>query len=232
MDQNEAYDLRLKTPFSYILSGASQSGKTMHVLNFLKYRHVLMDVPTNNIFYFYSTEQPIFDSFKKSGLVKEWIKELPTIDFLSEKTAPFKDGEGSIIILDDLQQQLNSDISTLFTVLCHANRANVILMCQNLFPKERVFRTISLNGTYFSIFKNPRDSSQILHFAKQFSPEDTDYVVDAFRDATRTQYSYLMFDCHQATPDNLRVRNHFLPHELPIRVYLPKKQKRIFKKKH
>ena len=215
----ETFDLRLKTPFSYILAGPTSCGKTTFCFNLLKYRKILFDKPTDNVFYFYSQYQNIFESFKSLGIVKEWINELPTRDTLNEKTLPFKDGDGSVVIIDDYMNEVNNDVSALFTVLSHANNVNVIFLTQNVFPKEKVFRTISLNSTYMNIFKNPRDPSQIAHFAKQFSPDKPKYIVEAFNIATKSQYSYLMFDFHQSTDSRIRVRSHFLPHESPIRVY-------------
>ena len=106
-----------------------------------------------------------------------------------------------------------SSYSNLFTVLSHANSISVILLTQNLFVKGKVFRTVSLNSMYISLFKNPRDQSQVTNFAKQFSPYDVRWVVDAYRDCTRAPYTYMLFDSHQSTPDRIRVRSHILPGE-------------------
>jgi hypothetical protein len=215
------YDARFKTPFTCLLAGPSQSGKTSVVFNILRDRQSLFDVPTNNIFYFYQHWQPSFEIFRKEGLVTEWLCELPTIQVLEEKTAPFKDAEGSIVVIDDFMGQLNEDISSLFTFLCHSNRVSVFLMTQNVFAKNPVFRTISLNSQYVFIFKNSRDSSQITNYAKQFSPGDTDWVVDSFRECTRAAFSYLLFDHHQTQEEEIRVRSHILVQQWPMRVWGP-----------
>jgi hypothetical protein len=216
------YDLRLKTPFTYVVAGASQSGKTTHVFELLKNRHAMMDVPTDHVIYYYKQWQPHFTAFEEAGVVTEWVNRVPTSEELQAKTHARRDGEGTIVIIDDFMQQLNRDIADLFTVTSHANRISVILMTQNLFAKLPVFRTISLNATYIACFKNPRDSSQIMHLAKQLSPNNTRYVVEAYREATRRPYSYMFFDFHQGTPDNIRVRSDILPKQMPMKVWMPK----------
>jgi hypothetical protein len=216
------YDLRLKTPFTYIASGASQSGKTSHVFNMLKCKSILFDVVPSNVIYYYNQWQPSFTEFQRLNIVNEWIGKLPTLDELQEKTLGFKEKNGSIVVIDDYMVQINQDISDLFTVLCHANNINVILLTQNIFSKNPFFRTVSLNATYIVILKNPRDASQITHFARQFAPQNSKYIIEAYRDVTRKAYSYLFFDHHQSTPELIRVRTDVLPHEAPMRVFTSK----------
>ena len=210
-----------RTPFTCLLAGPSQSGKTSTVFNILRDRHELFDVPPDNIFYFYQHWQPSFTPFFREGIVTEWLQELPTMKVLTEKTEPFKNAEGSIVVIDDFMGELNQDISNLFTIFCHSNRVSVFLMSQNVFAKTPVFRTISLNSQYVFIFKNPRDASQITNYAKQFAPGNTQWVVDSFREATRAAYSYLMFDHHQLQKEDIRVRSHILKHQWPMRVWGP-----------
>jgi hypothetical protein len=208
------FDGTFLSPFSYIVSGASQSGKTTHVFNFLKARHTMMDSPTDRIYFFYNQWQPSFTEFAKLGIVTEWINKLPTTELLKEKSFdPDNVHNGCIVIIDDYMSSINNDIADLFTVLSHAHKINTILLTQNIFAKNPVFRTISLNATYISIFKNPRDASQIVSYARQFAPGDTQYIVQAYRTCTVGAYSYIFFDHHQAQRDDMRVRSGILPHE-------------------
>jgi hypothetical protein len=218
------YDLRFRTPFTYTCAGPSQSGKTSHVFNILRLKEELFDVNPQNVLYFYNLPQPSFANFRQEspGIVTEWINKLPDLELLREKTLAYRGGSGSLVIIDDFVSELNADISNLFTVLSHSNNINVILLTQNLFSKNPVYRTISLNSTYTAAFKNPRDSAQITNFAKQFAPNNTRYIVEAFRECTKKPYSYLFFDHHQKTPDRIRVRSDILPHEGPMKVWIPK----------
>ena len=216
----QEYDIRFKTPFTCLLAGPTQSGKTSVIFNILRERHIMMDVPTDNIIYFYNRWQPSFTRFKEENIVTDWIGELPSIELLEEMTSPYKNGNGSIIVIDDFMTQLNSDISDLFTLLCHSNRISIFLLTQNVFSKNPFFRTISLNSQYVFIFKNSRDSSQITNYARQFAPTNTRWVVEAFRTCTKSAYSYMMFDHHNKTEEEVRVRSHMLRNEWPVRVWM------------
>jgi hypothetical protein len=50
-------------------------------------------------------------------------------------------------------------------------------------------------------------------------PKHTGYLLDAFYDATSRPYGYLVIDCHQLTPENMRLRTNILPEEKQI-VYV------------
>jgi hypothetical protein len=173
-----------------------------------------------NVIYFYNQWQEGFKLFKEENIVKEWISALPSTEDIETKTLPFKHNGGSIIVIDDFAEQLNKDTVQIFTRMCHHNNFVLILLTQNIFNPNPVFRTISLNATYVLMFKNPRDASQINCFAKQFMPGGVSWVVNAFKEATRRAHSYLLFDSSQYTPDMLRIRSHTLPSELPLRIYM------------
>ena len=215
-----SHDFRFRNPCSFILAGPSQSGKTTFTLNLLRQADQLFRVPSCkwNVIYFYRANQKAFDMMKTEGIVHQWFQHLPTTQEINELTAPFLE-TGSIIIIDDFQEQLTLDTVEIFTNLCHHRNAVVIMLAQNLFCSREGFRTISLNATYICLFKNPRDASQISHFAKQYSPGAVGWVVGAFREATQNAHSYLMFDTHQLTPNWMRVRSRLLPHELPVKLY-------------
>ena len=64
----EVCSLKWSVPFSCILSGPSQSGKTEIIRNILKYNHLLMEKKFDIIFYFYKTYQKTYDDIEKSGI--------------------------------------------------------------------------------------------------------------------------------------------------------------------
>lgn len=92
------YDLRFRTPFTCVVSGASQSGKTTFVFSVIKDREAMFDcAPDRCILYFYNVWQPIFEELEKENIVTEWIKGLPSRETLHEKTAAYKDKKGSLV---------------------------------------------------------------------------------------------------------------------------------------
>ena len=130
------YDLRLQTPFTYVAAGASQSGKTTHVFNLLRNIDNIFTSRPSNIIYYFNQWHSSFNSFADENIVSEWIGKLPTVEEIKEKTDGCKNGEGSIVIIDDFAQHLNEDIADLFTVICHSNNVNIFLLTQNIFQKN------------------------------------------------------------------------------------------------
>lgn len=219
------FDLRFRNPSTFFLAGVSGSGKTHFVYQILSYGKLLFTNPSciNNALLFYSEWQDIYDKMLNEKLISECIADPPTTDLIKEKLSVFKDRGGSIVILDDLQHKLNQDIVDLFTVLSSHLNITVFILVQNLFPKERFFRDLSLNCKYVVIFKNPRDPSQVSHFARQVRPRNSKFVLQVVEEATKLPHSYILFDFHQDTPVFLSIRSNILPEEQgPISVWIEK----------
>ena len=125
----------------------------------------------------------------------------------------------SLLVIDDLMAECPKEIKDWHVRKTHHNQSITLTMSQNLFEKGKDHRTTTLNAHYIILFKNPRDNSQIMHFAKQFSPGETHFVISSFQDATRAPHSYLLFDLKQNTNNLFRVRSSVFPHE--CRVYIP-----------
>jgi len=216
------FDARLKRNFKMIIAGPSECGKTTKVMHFLRHQEELFQSGSiSNVIYCYRQWQDKFDELQSEGLVQEWLNEIPTRDIIREKTLPYKEQNGSLLIIDDFNLSLTKDCALLFNVLSAHCSCSVMLLTQNIFNKDPVFREISLNSNYIIICKSPRDKSQIMNFAKQFNPTNTRFVVESFQHATRFPYSYLLFDATQSCPPLLSVRTKIFPHEIPMVVYTP-----------
>lgn len=80
---------------------------------------------------------------------------------------------------------------------------------------------MSLNAHYLVIFKNPRDLCQLATLARQMYPGQARFLVDAFEDATRLPYGYLLIDLKPDTEDKIRIRTQIFSDETQI-VYVKK----------
>lgn len=129
-----------------------------------------------------------------------------------------------LIIVDDLMAECTKDanMTSLFTRGSHHRNLSVIFIVQNLFHAGKETRTISLNAQYLVIYKNPRDKSQITHLGRQLYPGQTKYVQEAYNDATKNPYGYLLIDLKANTLESHRLRTHIFPNEFTT-VYVPKK---------
>ena len=161
-------------------------------------------VPTK-VIYCYGEYQIEFDELPPNV---ELIEGFP--DNLSDMACGH---DNFLLVLDDLMSQCSNDqrVTELFTRDSHHRGISVLYLTQNLFPPGKLSRTISL-----VIFRNPRDSLGISTLAKQMIPGRTEYLMESFCDATSRPYGYLVIDCHQLTPENMRLRTNILPDERQI----------------
>ena len=93
-----------------------------------------------------------------------------------------------------------------------------------MFVQNTIFRTLSLNCGYIVPFKHPRDTRQINFIAQRSYAKNPKLVIEAYNDATRFPYTYLLMDFTQKTPDFLRLRSNTFPHDIDnslSTVYLP-----------
>lgn len=130
-----------------------------------------------------------------------------------------------LVILDDLMGDTGSEIMNIFTRQSHHSSVSVIFLVQNVFyGASKFFRSVSLNTQYIILTKNPRDRNQISSLAVQLYPENVNFIKEAFADATKSPYTYLLFDLSQTCMDALRVRTNLFSDDSPQNVvYISKK---------
>ena len=220
------FDTRLKTSFNCLVSGPAGSGKTTFVKNLLSIGDQIFTHKPKHVFLFYKAMQDMYLEMEKDGLIDEMIdvqNGMPNLDEIHEMVAPFKNDGGSMIIFDDSMTSVNSDFELLFCNLSHHDNCSIIFMTQNLFFKDKSFRTMSLNSHYIVLMKNDRDKQQISILSKQISPSNSKYIVEAYKDATIKPYDYLLLDFSPETNNIIRLRSKIFPHQFPMVTYLEKK---------
>lgn len=184
----------LKHPSSTLIVGVSRSGKTTLV------RYMIRNWP--------------YDAYVKKikwcyTYFASWFLEEPGFQFI--KGLPDSYEEGDLIVIDDLMRHLNEKIADLFTGASHNCNVSVILLLQNLFPRIKVMRDISLNAQYIIIFKNVRDESQVRCLGRQLYPRNSPFFMDAYIKATGKSHGYLLIDLHPETTHELRLRDGIYP---------------------
>jgi len=123
--------------------------------------------------------------------------------------------------VDSWMQETNDTVANLFTKGSHHRNVSVVYLTQNLFPKNKFARTMSLNAHYMVLFKNPRDATQFANLARQIYPKRSQFAVEAYKDATREPYSYLLVDLRPEQDDDLRLRTTIFPGETHY-IYIAK----------
>ena len=219
------YDIRLKTSFNCIVSGPSGSGKTTWVKNLLTIGDQIFTESPKRVFLFYQAMQDMYIEMENMKLVHELIdvnNGFPSLDDIFNMVNPYKDQGGSLLIFDDTMNSVNSDFEQLFCNLSHHCNCSIIFLTQNLFFKDKSFRTMSLNSHYMVLMKNDRDKQQISILSKQISPYNSSFITQAYQDATKKAYDYLLLDFRPDTPHIVKVRGNIFPHQFPTTVYIEK----------
>jgi hypothetical protein len=219
------YDIRFKTSFNCLVSGPAGSGKTTWVKNLLSISDQIFTSKPKKVFLFYQAMQDMYIEMEKQGLIDEMIDvkdKMPSLDEIHSMVLPFKEDGGSMIIFDDSMTSVNTDFELLFCNLSHHDNCSIIFLTQNLFFQDKSFRTMSLNTHYMVLMKNDRDKQQISILGKQISPNNSNYIIKAYEDATQSPYDYLLLDFHPETHKLVRVRSKIFPNQFPCVTYLEK----------
>lgn len=202
--------MNFKHPFTAIVAGPSGSGKTVFTTRLIENASRVIDPPPQKIMWCYGIYQ---DFFKNLNNV-EFHEGIPDVNVFDGK-------QRVLLILDDLMHEADERVSQIFTRVSHHKNLSVVFLTQNLFYGSKQNRTISLNAHYLILFKNARDATQISHLGAQMYPGKSKYMIESYRDATSTPFSYLLVDLKPDTDDKVRLRSNIFPGETTY-VYVPK----------
>ena len=113
-------------------------------------------------------------------------------------------------------------LATLFTKGSHHRNVTILYLVQNIFDQGKSSRTVSLNSHYIVVFRNLRDQSQFRTMASQLLPKNSQWLIDAYADATVRPYWYLVIDNSPQSDPVFRFRTHIFRGQLPT-VYCDRK---------
>jgi hypothetical protein len=214
MDSNrDLYKFRFESPCTVALVGPTCSGKTNLMFQILECRRDMFKETVTNIYWFYNAYQETYKCWEKEVTFYSGLTQLNTVVESNKKH--------SLLILDDLLEALNSDVSKLFTQKAHHCNISVFFLSQNLFPKHPVARTVSLNTHYIVVFKNKRDSLSISTLARQMFPRQTGDFLKIYKANTQPLFSYLLINFHPRCIGSLpTIHAGILPHNIERIYYL------------
>lgn len=168
----------------------------------------MMSPPPEAIYWCYGKHQPeLFEELMKLDPSLTYVHGLP-----EQLMESIDRNRVNLVIIDDWMDEGVKDprVGHLFTKGRHDN-ISVIFLTQNLFLKG--LRTISLNSEYMTCFKNVRDVSQFSHLAKQLCPHHTQFLMQAYADATQKPFSYLFLDLKTDTDEAFRYKANIFPRD-------------------
>lgn len=200
-------------PCTAVFSGPTGSGKTQLVKNIILSIILLMVPAPLKIIWYYSEYQA--QLVAEIGHLVEFREGLPDLDEFTGEVP-------TLIIVDDLMAEANSEITKLFTKGSHHRNLSIFFLMQNFFHQGKEIRTITLNAQYIVLFKNPRDTQQVRVLARQMYGKNSGFMEEAYIAATEEPHGYLLIDLKQTTPTHLRLQSKILPGE-QHEIYVCKK---------
>lgn len=204
--------IKLQFPFRALVSGVSGSGKSTFVAKLIANRDWMITPKVERVVYCAKYRSSVPKSIINDV---EFCEGLPTQEYFDNVS-----NLRTIIILDDLQEEAFSSpiVVGAFQRARHTN-CGLIILSQNLFPRNRRTRDVSLNCNLIVIFFNARDSSSILPLSRQLNPLQPLKLARIFFTYINSAYKYILCDLSATTDELLRYRtNIFDPKKCEVFV--------------
>lgn len=205
--------MELNHPFALVVAGSSKSGKSIFTERIIRNAYVMIKPRVTRVVYCYNNYQ---DRFKNLHGV-EFHSNLDILEELKSTVS----SANVLLCIDDFMKE-SDKVAEFFTRFSHHSNISVIFITQNIFHQGKGMRDLTLSAQYLALMKNVRDRSQIHVLARQLEPDNSKFVMDSYKDATKQPYSYLFIDISQTTPDDRRLVANIFPGETLV-WYTPTK---------
>ena len=182
--------LKYISPFSLILAGNSQSGKTTFVFELIDNINKIVTTPPDEIYYLFSVDQPIYEKYKHKI---NFTKDIEILNIIPE------DNTSILIVIDDLGDELikSAALMGIFTKHCHHRRISVILILQNLFIQSPNYVTLRQNACYFGFADLGMNLTGLNIFASRLGGKEmAEYLKKAYKATMIKKHQILMLDNH------------------------------------
>lgn len=127
-------DVRFKTPTSIMVSGPTQSGKTVLTKRLLLNKQEMFDQEIGRIVYCYGAFQHGFSELQRD------VENIVFIEGFPDNVMELFENQPGILVIDDLMANCSNDqrMSDLLTKHSHHKNITVIYIVQNLFPPWKI----------------------------------------------------------------------------------------------
>jgi hypothetical protein len=200
-----------------IICGATFSGKSTWILNFLREKERLIRPKIDRVILVYSEEQPVY--------FEQLRRAVPSIEFLhgletAEDNLHLSASLNNLLIIDDLFHEALSSkyFLDLTTKIGHHRSTSILFTTHNLFHQSKYAKTISDQAKYMILFKNTRDVNQIKYLGQQvFGSGGGKILEHVMNDVTRqNNFGYIIIDLHPQSDPQLKLITNVLSHEAPF----------------
>ncbi len=200
-------------PFTMIIAGPTGCGKSTFVARLLKHKDVMFSPPVKEVRWYHCQTQPFHHK------LQEMFPDIIIHEGLPDPR-DFDPEIPKLVILDDMMEELcdkRSDLASLFSKKSHHTNSSIIYITQNVFQRNKHYKTAAVNTQHLVLMKNPRDVHQISTLQTQMFGKSASktgrFLQDIYKHATAFPHSYLLVMTDQYTPNELRIRARIFPDE-------------------
>ena len=216
-----SYNCLIKPRARIVVTGPSESGKSHLVKEMLLRQAECFERVHPEVHIFALHAQESYRELAQNGGFK-------VVTHIGAPPADFTPKPGSILIFDDLQLDMpKGSLASWFLRKSHHLDCSCVYISQSIFdPRNPDARLISLNASYFVIFRQLRDQSslEILNF-QLLGSGYKGFLRDIYNDVLGDRpHSYLFVDLHQECPSDFRFRSSIFPENLRTRVFRPQSE--------
>jgi hypothetical protein len=209
-------EIKLKIPSGLIISGPSSSGKTHLIQKIIEQSQNLFDPPPREILYCFgefNLQVPHIEKMPQVKVQASKSTSTPTDEQISKLQSP------ALVILDDLLASVDSRwLNDAFTKKSHHRGYSIVLVTQNLF--EKTIKIPRLNAMYMLLTRAPNSLLSIRNLGSMLFPQQLPFFLDAYKQATKNNYGYLMLDLHPASNPLLKLQTDIFKGE-QRKIFLP-----------
>ena len=201
-----------------LVTGASQSGKSVWCHRLCQHSKVMFHTPVEKIIYCYKHYQ---DSFTALQNQVDDITFSPSIPTESQFEELLKDSRHSLVVLDDSLEEFVADneiCRALATRLAHHLKTSVVFCTQSGQLPGKYGSLISKNVHNSVVLRSPKES----YFLRQLGVQLGEHKLlkSAYNDATKdAPFSYLCIALHPKREQNLRYSTNIFPDDHVTFVY-------------
>ena len=214
----QVVDARLRLPFSMIVAGSSQSGKTEFCKNLLFRKENFFDANVTQVIWICAQKT------KQHAEIERKLQD--EIVFLYELPHSFEDlyatyrGKKLLFVIDDLMDEVckNEQILQIFVRECHHRNVSLIVIMQDIFyGSGHIRKTFLRNCHYLALFRSPMDMTVVDIIARRVMPRRQKLFYKIFEHATKQPYGHLFISGHPKTTPEIKFRSGIF--DLPQTVY-------------
>ena len=215
------YAWKIRQPSCMLIQGPTFSGKSTFLEKLLSTKEV-WEKPIEKVVLCYGIETPSVQRIANMFPDVQLYNGLPPQ--LDNPSEMFCKEKNNLLILDDLGFVAESSpaFSTFLEVSSHHLNTTCINITHSLFSNGKERRRQSGSYHYIILFRNRRCQYHVGIFSRQAGLVDKKLLEEAYFDATKPKFSYLLVDLHPETIDECRLLTNVLLEQMdkPTIVYI------------